>query len=669
MRVSLRASGVLSLLILVALALSLSCGRQGRPDGEPGGLTGRALSPPLMLDRYQGPTVFDLYLGGKRGAEQPSFDDTMPTRGAIRLLVLKVGYLTDFDGLSYTNDQINRRLFSTDPEDGEESLREYYRRASYYDPATFDPTPRRLDDPTIGSLDLSGSIYPAEDGAIYQLDHTYGGGDPFTGITDDDVRGWLDQADQEVDFAQFDSDQNGDVDGIIFILPTEIEDFVPFTRQLMDLGTTYDGKVVRRAIFIHQSQLDNGLHFFEHEVGHLMGLPDYYDYGPLSRFADLGGNPGDDGDESFGVGYWDIMGFGPFTDPAIMPSALDRILLRWDEATLQDFDDFNVFLLDADQAEGRGRVIRIDVPGTEGKEYFLLESRRNDFVYLGDQPSTGTDPVPGLLIWQVDERMVELLLSPDRPPNMYNVNDFEDPHPDLHPFLRLIQADGQFDLMGFEGTGNLGDGGDPAPGTAGVTELNRNTNPPLISYDGSYAINISQIQRLATNNGVSFSLDIGKPLPRGQIVSPPNLSFYNTQGVNDFRIRVEVRGPGDTSEVRLFFERQGETATEPYGVADGVPAIFALQLGGLRNGRYRIRARVDSPQFGSSEDVVLIDVMSLRGDLNEDGVVDEKDVETLNDLLPLGVDNTSGLFRPWIDPSGDGVVDERDLPWIVRFMP
>ena len=177
-----------------------------------------------------------------------------------------------------------------------------------------------------------------------------------------------------------------------------------------------------------------------HEIGHVLGLPDLYDY---------------DG-SSFGVGGWDVMGIWA-APPARPPhfGAWAREQLGW--ANVRRVTASGRVELNA-VARG-GDVVRIDLEG--GREHVLLEYRTADGA---DASAPGT----GLVVWQVNDALLET--------RHWGVNDDE-----THPAVRVVQADGRDDLAA---RANVGDIGDPFPGSSLVVALSDSSIPWLRTSDG-----------------------------------------------------------------------------------------------------------------------------------------------------------------------------------------
>jgi hypothetical protein len=106
-----------------------------------------------------------------------------------------------------------------------------------------------------------------------------------------------------------------------------------------------------------------------------------------------------------------------------------------------------------------GDIVRIDLEG--GREHVLLEYRAADGA---DASAPGT----GLVVWQVNDALLET--------RHWGVNDDE-----THPGVRVVQADGRDDLAA---RANVGDIGDPFPGSSLVVALSDSSVPWLRMSDG-----------------------------------------------------------------------------------------------------------------------------------------------------------------------------------------
>jgi hypothetical protein len=144
-------------------------------------------------------------------------------------------------------------------------------------------------------------------------------------------------------------------------------------------------------------------------------------------------------------------------------------------------------------------IYRLWTGGALGTEYFLLENRQR---YGFDSALPGD----GLLLYHVDENASQ--------------ND------DWHPKVMLEQADGLWHLQSSEfGFANLGDPGDPYPGTAGNRSANAGTMPGTNSYAYGYTEvalqSISESARTMTAHIFLEPLPVLSASPASLFVSTP----------------------------------------------------------------------------------------------------------------------------------------------------
>jgi len=241
-------------------------------------------------------------------------------------------------------------------------------------------------------------------------------------------------ADPTVDFSDYDNDGDGYVDGVNVMYAGQFDGtpqtIWPHAWSLPGGGAEFDG--VRVWSYSVQNEYDDvpgdkSASVFCHEFGHVLGLPDLYDY-------DYDAN---------GVGNWCLMSFGVYNGDGWSPSHLSA----WCRAALGVADVVNV-TSEGDYAvpsvEESGTIYRLWTDGLEGEEYFLLENRRP----IGYDAAL---PGWGILLWHVDDAV--------------GSNDFQW-YPGYtssgHYHVALEQADGLWELEQAQG---YGDAEDPFPGT------------------------------------------------------------------------------------------------------------------------------------------------------------------------------------------------------------
>jgi len=286
----------------------------------------------------------------------------------------------------------------------------------------------------------------------------------------------LNAADSLVNFSDYDTDGDGYVDMVFFLVAGYSANYSGNDQSLLWPHMYYlfyepvrDN--VRFGLYACSTEMAglqysyhdvNGIETFCHEFGHVLGLPDLYD-------TDYNGSGG----QSQHPGGWSIMAGGGgdfFGRSPVGYSLYERYSLNF--TTPRVLDTEGQYTLPALDEENWGYRLNTSNPD----EYFLLENRQagkwDKFL-----------PGRGMIIARVDSSNVEVWQN-----NQVTVN------PD-HVYFELLRAFNQ---------GHDSDS-DPFPGTAGVTEINNFTTPNLLTWDGSF--NPFGIKDIALNDGlISFNL-------------------------------------------------------------------------------------------------------------------------------------------------------------------
>jgi M6 family metalloprotease-like protein len=244
---------------------------------------------------------------------------------------------------------------------------------------------------------------------------------------------------------------------------------------------------------------------YAHEYGHVLGLPDQYDYGY----------------ESEGTGMYSLMASGSWArypydslEKRLLfsgnsPTHLDawsKIRLGFVTPTIVS-TAITVNLLGS---ENHPVAYKMDVPNSNGKEYFLLENRQN----IGFDISLARYGAHGLAVYHVDETV--FARNYWFPNEAENWKEFRSEGArkvwtgETHYAISLTQADDKWDLE--HGT-NVADSGDLYPGSLGISSLSSGTKPNTSTYYfwkgsspkfGHSGITIANIQE--TSNIITASL-------------------------------------------------------------------------------------------------------------------------------------------------------------------
>lgn len=426
-------------------------------------------------------SIADRHLDARQRGVNASFDSEIARLfrdGADEIEIRAICILVDFEDNeanreNYSTEHYEQMLFSRG-EFRTGSMRDWYLENSY------------------GDVDITGQVV-----GWYRMPHDYAyyvqGVNGFgeypqnaRGLTRDALRA----ADEDVDFREFDNDDNHVVEALFIVHAgpgaevTGSDDMIWSHAWYVPRNLTIDGMRFQN----YAMEPENGqIGVFGHELGHsLFDLPDLYDTSY----------------ESSGVGRWSMMSGGSWGGGGTRPVHFDA----WCKYDIGFIDPFPI-VQDHDNLVIEPAALESDVlmlwrDGEFNGQYFLLENRQQ----LGFDESL---PGSGILIWHVDEAMEDNRNPwwPGRPSEPHNI-------------VALEQADGRYDL---EHDRNSGDRGDPFPGTGWNTTFGADTEPDSRDYRGrSTNITIHSIERADT---IRYRLDIS--LSRDYRPEPLSLFLFN----------------------------------------------------------------------------------------------------------------------------------------------
>ncbi len=258
--------------------------------------------------------------------------------------------------------------------------------------------------------------------------------------------------DAHIDWSSFDTNNNGYVDNLIIVhsgaeasYTGNLDDLwahvyiIPTPKTIQDINTNISTNVwVYEMVSEYLSQPTDTptVGIDSHEFGHLLGLPDLYDYSENSN----------------GVGFYSLMGAGSWGGKGAYPVHMDawsKYVLGFADAIVDPIG--NVIM---DDIETNSNIVKYTTP--DPKEYFLIENRQK---ILCDTLL----PSEGMFIWHINENQ------------QYNDNE-------MCFLVGLIQADGLKDL---ENKANYGDLGDPYPGILNNRSFGIDTDPGSILCDNT----------------------------------------------------------------------------------------------------------------------------------------------------------------------------------------
>ncbi len=266
---------------------------------------------------------------------------------------------------------------------------------------------------TLDSMLFSRNVYPGGSVADFFYESSYGKltmtGDVYDWYDAGFYQGWFDfesilpALDNFIDFSQYDANNDGDVDAVVFLRSGTGQEFTHDPLDIWSYAYTYppgqgpgpfDGKTVsmwntspemaqlRDSNFVTAVRGDtlNGIRVFCHELTHNLGMPDLYDYDEKINTATYS-TPNDANDHPLvdwclmGYGGYGILSLGGYGHNPTHHSGWIKKNLGWVEpialnGTLSDVVLYNL------ETRSDSSLYILPINPAEG-EYFLLEYRNH----------------------------------------------------------------------------------------------------------------------------------------------------------------------------------------------------------------------------------------------------------------------------------------------------
>lgn len=458
-------------------------------------------------------------------AETPRENYVLQPDGVEYVLVLKI----DFPDKSATRSgtEIDGYFFGED----EVSLKTYYDENSY---GQMKIEPGYLG----GCMPRGDNWYRASREMGY-----YGQGSINVARCTELVKEACQLADKDVDFSKYDRDGNGAVDHL-FVIHAGDDEASSYSGSYSDdiwsflvtsINAIYDGvRIETAAIVAEEPSFEKphlGIYF--HEFFHDFGAPDIYGN---RNFTDANDN------------RWGLMGqFGPYqgtNQNGLEPSHICGYL-KWDfdarpengrTGWIKPTDiTKNSSRLPVDCFElksSQNKLLKIELPGTNGKEYFLITNRYKDSGAMYDTAI----PRSGILIWHVDEKKARPSYAVDAAGQIWLEDPSDPDHVDLEHITEGAPFAADYDKTSFT----------PA------TSPNTNTNTGLVTN-----ISITNIGKVG--DSIPINVFFGDTYE-------PNDNISSAFGPIEFGVRYDS----------FIYDENDEVDFYKFDVNANIPVIISL---------------------------------------------------------------------------------------------
>ena len=331
----------------------------------------------------------------------------------------------------------------------------------------------------------------------------------------------VENASNDVDFSDYDNDNDGYIDGLHIIFAGHGEeagassDHIWSHKWNIFSSPEYNNTIVNVYSCSPECSGNSGssltaIGVICHELGHVFGAPDYYD----TDYADHGEFPG--------LGQWDIMSSGSWNRgghyPAQHNAYTKAYIYRW---TTVDTLDSPCVVTAHSTAESSSDFYRINT-STEG-DFFLVENRQS---IKWDRYIPGH----GLIVYHVH-------------PDAHGASVNNTRHPQQIYILAQTNPTDSFPTSTPSSYGSLNNASAPLPGTSHRYELTDYTCPRLRPW--SQALNNTPITNISENTSaqtVSFCF----------MGATPTSSNLRAEGVNDHAVFARWDNYGDHQSLLIL---------------------------------------------------------------------------------------------------------------------
>jgi M6 family metalloprotease-like protein len=493
-------------------------------------------------------------------AQENANAKAFPTTGSRKLICILIGYQdkpfvktnADFNAL------FNTVGYNLDGASG--SVKDFYLENSY------------------GQLDLQVDVagpYVASQNMAY-----YGANDQY----DNDMRPRelvaeaIDLANPDVDFRNYDNDQNGAVDGVYVIYAGYGEEYSGVSTDAIWAHAWYlistktcDGVTLSRYSCSSELRGNSGTNLCRigvicHEFGHVLGSPDFYDtnYDTSGQYQ--------------GTGYWDLMASGSWNNSGATPAHFTGLVkvrfFNWaTETVLSVSGTITLYNAESDKYS----FYRLNTTTTG--EYFFIENREKQLfdTYI---------PGSGMIIYHVHSLMGSSSINITHPQKMYPVSQNATMEPNSES----------------ASYGTINSSTCPWTGT-GKSEFSDTSTPSSRSWAGANTgMPIKQIFRNATAKTVTFNIGVVPVPPLAPVANSATIISQTTFSANWSSSAGAIGYYLDVSSSSTFASFVSGYQNLSVGNVNTYPVI------GLSAGTtyyYRLRAVNDVGPSGNSNTVSL----------------------------------------------------------------
>lgn len=305
-----------------------------------------------------------------------------PSLGNINILLIPI-HFNDIEDNNMNIDVLNNVFNGTLNENMSwYSVSEFYEKSSY------------------GKCHLNFEITP-----VYETINSYSyycsnyNNKNYTDASDKILNEALSYFDMQYDYSLFDNDNDGYIDGIYLVYDAPVDTnnnnnlWWAYTYYFANDLITFDNKKVKSYVFagydflyVDSSNNKPDSHTFIHEMAHMFGIDDYYDYQ-----AGIGKKEG-------GLAGGDIMD-GTIGDH----NSFTKALLKWNKGTLIQPSDSIIVELDAMQNNGDFIILANDFNLSKNfaQEFFVLEYYTNTNLQEYDKIFS----IPGIRMLHINGKL------------------------------------------------------------------------------------------------------------------------------------------------------------------------------------------------------------------------------------------------------------------------